>query len=270
MAMHRLAVLAALVLPPASALAVQPVDIELVLAVDVSGSVDVGELERTGLARAFQDPVVVEAIRALPRRLAVAVAAFARGGQTRTVVGWRHLTDAASRARSPPPSRWFAPRPARLRSATPSTGPPPSSAAIAFAGAPGSTCPATASAPTASTRVRPATAPLSAAPSGRWQRQCCSLQPLHPHDFRGDAAWTDSPAVACAATSGLWRRDSHIGSVFATVSTAASIMGPFFTPPRCSLRMRWRSMAKHATTPGGSSVPAAARPFSRAPPTKSR
>src|SRR5438094_10537187 len=29
-------------------------------------------------------------------------------------------------------------------------------------------------------------------------------------------------------------------------------------------------MAKHATTPGGSSVPAAARPFSHAPPTKSK
>jgi hypothetical protein len=56
--------------------------------------------------------------------------------------------------------------------------------------------------------------------------------------FRGDAAWTDSPAVACAATSELWRRDSHTGSAFVTVSTAASIMVPFFTLPRCSLGMR--------------------------------
>src|SRR5882757_10737969 len=55
--------------------------------------------------------------------------------------------------------------------------------------------------------------------------------------LRGDAAWTDSRAVACAATSELWRRDSHTGSAFVTVSTAASIMGPFFTLPRCSLGM---------------------------------
>src|SRR5260221_4872952 len=86
--------------------------------------------------------------------------------------------------------------------------------------------------------------------------------------FRGDAAWTDSRAAAFAATSELWRRDSHTGSAFVTVSTAASIMGPFFTLPRRSLRMRLTSMAKHATTPGGFSVPAAARPFSHPPHTK--
>jgi hypothetical protein len=34
--------------------------------------------------------------------------------------------------------------------------------------------------------------------------------------------------------------------------------GALFKLPRCSLRMRCRSMAKHATTPGGFSVPAAA------------
>ena len=56
--------------------------------------------------------------------------------------------------------------------------------------------------------------------------------------LEGDAAWTGSPAVACAATSGLWRRDAHTGSAFVTASTAASIMAPCFTLPRCSLRMR--------------------------------
>src|SRR5436190_10236328 len=65
-----------------------------------------------------------------------------------------------------------------------------------------------------------------------------SLQTFRPLDFRGDAAWTDSRAVAFAATSELWRRDSHTGSAFVTVSTAASIMEPSFTLPRCSLRMR--------------------------------
>jgi hypothetical protein len=81
-----------------AALAAMPVDVELVLAVDVSGSVsrDEQELERTGLVRAFQDPQVIDAIRALPRGLAVAVVAFAGAGQTRTVVGWQLLNDAAS------------------------------------------------------------------------------------------------------------------------------------------------------------------------------
>ena len=69
-------------------------------------------------------------------------------------------------------------------------------------------------------------------------RAAKTLHDLRWFQFRGDAAWTDSPAVACAATSELWRRDSHTGSAFVTVSTAASIMGPFFTLPRCSLRMR--------------------------------
>jgi uncharacterized glyoxalase superfamily protein PhnB len=53
-----------------------------------------------------------------------------------------------------------------------------------------------------------------------------------------EAAWNDSRAVACAAASALWRREPHTGSAFVTVSIAASIMGLFFTLPRCSLRMR--------------------------------
>lgn len=84
---------AALALLPAAAAAEQPVDLELVLATDVSGSVDAGEqeLERTGLARAFRDRAVIEAIEALPQGLAVAVVAFAGAGQTRTVVSWQRL-----------------------------------------------------------------------------------------------------------------------------------------------------------------------------------
>ena len=79
-------------------LAATAVDFELVLAVDVSGSVsrDEQELERTGLVRAFQDAQVIEAVRALPRGLAVAVVAFAGAGQTRTIVGWQLLSDTAS------------------------------------------------------------------------------------------------------------------------------------------------------------------------------
>jgi Protein of unknown function (DUF1194) len=78
--------------------AAQPVDVELVLAVDVSGSVSSGEqeLQRTGIARAFRDPEVIAAIRALPSGLATAVVAFAGAAQCRTVVDWRFLADRAS------------------------------------------------------------------------------------------------------------------------------------------------------------------------------
>jgi hypothetical protein len=81
---------------------------------------------------------------------------------------------------------------------------------------------------------------------------------------------TDSPAVACAATSESWRRDSHTGSAFVTVSTAASIMGPFSHASAVFPQDAVTIEAKHATTPGGFSVPAAARPFSHAPRTKSK
>ncbi len=56
--------------------------------------------------------------------------------------------------------------------------------------------------------------------------------------FRGDVAWINTRVVACAATFKLWHLDFHTESVFVTASTAASIMGPFFTLPRCSLRMQ--------------------------------
>ena len=55
---------------------------ELVLAVDVSGSVNSAEqeLERSGLVRAFEEKAVIDAISILPRGLAVAVVAFAGAG----------------------------------------------------------------------------------------------------------------------------------------------------------------------------------------------
>jgi hypothetical protein len=82
-------------LAPGSLGAEQLVDLELVLAVDVSGSVDAGEqeLERTGLVQTFRDRAVIEVISGLPRGLAVAVVAFAGAGQTRTVVPWCRLAD---------------------------------------------------------------------------------------------------------------------------------------------------------------------------------
>ena len=88
------AMLVALTLLSLHAVAEEAVDLELVLAVDVSGSVDAGEqeLQRTGLVRAFQDGEVIGAIGALPHGIAVAVVAFAGAGQVRTVVRWQHLT----------------------------------------------------------------------------------------------------------------------------------------------------------------------------------
>jgi len=50
-----------------------------------------------------------------------------------------------------------------------------------------------------------------------------------------ETLWTDSPVVACAATSASLRPGAHIASAFVTVSTAASIMGLYFTPPRSFL-----------------------------------
>jgi hypothetical protein len=90
------AVLVALM--PAGALGKQAVDIELVLAVDVSGSVDGDEqlLQREGLAAAFRDPAVTEPISLLPAGVAVALVVWAGPGQQRTVVAWRRLTDRAS------------------------------------------------------------------------------------------------------------------------------------------------------------------------------
>jgi hypothetical protein len=39
----------------------------------------------------------------------------------------------------------------------------------------------------------------------------------NPLDSGGDAAWIDSPAVACAATSELQHRDAHTASAFVIV-----------------------------------------------------
>ena len=87
---------AALMLASQAARGREPVDIELVLAVDVSGSVDGAEqeLQRAGLVAAFRDPEVISAIAALPRGLAVALVAWA--GVQETAVAWHRLTDRAS------------------------------------------------------------------------------------------------------------------------------------------------------------------------------
>ncbi len=61
-----LAGLLAVLLWSASPAGAEPVDVELVLAVDISGSIDAREfaLQRQGYANAFRDPRVIDAIRA--------------------------------------------------------------------------------------------------------------------------------------------------------------------------------------------------------------
>ena len=76
--------------------AAQPVDIELVLAVDVSISVDGSELDlqRQGYADAFRAPDVIAAIAANAGGVAVSIVQWAGQGQQRTAVDWTLLTDA--------------------------------------------------------------------------------------------------------------------------------------------------------------------------------
>lgn len=78
-----------------------PVDLELVLAVDVSGSIDAEEArqQREGYLAAIVDPAVIEAIGAnFHRRIAVAYLEWASGDYQRVVVGWSLIEDAGSAA----------------------------------------------------------------------------------------------------------------------------------------------------------------------------
>lgn len=76
-----------------------PVDLELVLLVDVSGSVDAqeAELQRKGYANALSSPQVVEAIQSGPMgRIAVTYVEWADDGYQNQVVGWSVVQDANS------------------------------------------------------------------------------------------------------------------------------------------------------------------------------
>ena len=73
------------------ALSAEPVDLELVLAVDVSGSVDGFEarLQRNGYVAAFADPLVLNAIQSGPLgRIAVTYFEWAGFGHTVATVPW--------------------------------------------------------------------------------------------------------------------------------------------------------------------------------------
>ncbi len=107
-----LAFAATFALAAGAASADQPVDLELVLAIDVSGSIDADEakLQRDGYMQAFLDPLVVRAIQAGERgAITVAYVEWASYNQRRTVVDWMVIKDEASSrafvaelARNPP------------------------------------------------------------------------------------------------------------------------------------------------------------------------
>lgn len=75
------------------------VDLELVLAIDSSGSVDFAEfeLQRRGIANAFRDAEVIEAIMGgAPNGIAVSVIQWSGRRQHLAVVDWTKVNDAAS------------------------------------------------------------------------------------------------------------------------------------------------------------------------------
>jgi hypothetical protein len=84
---------------PASA--AENVDLKLVLATDVSGSINNDELwlERAGTAAAFLDADVIKAIQSgALGRVAVSMLDFSSPGFGKTVIGWRIIKDRASAA----------------------------------------------------------------------------------------------------------------------------------------------------------------------------
>lgn len=83
---------------PNLAAAQSEADLELVLAVDVSGSVDESEygLQMSGIAAAFRDPEVIEAIAAGPiGRIAVSVVFWAESAYPKHSMPWTLIEDAA-------------------------------------------------------------------------------------------------------------------------------------------------------------------------------
>lgn len=97
--MIRALLLAAMLFATAVPALADEVDLALVLVTDVSRSIDDSEfvLEKQGYAAAFTNPAVLRAIRGgLLGRIAVAYVEFAGDGQTRTVLDWSVIHDAAS------------------------------------------------------------------------------------------------------------------------------------------------------------------------------
>lgn len=75
-----------------------PVALELALLIDVSGSVITSEynLQKTGYVDAFNNATVQNAISSLTGGIAVTYIEWSSSNQQATLVGWTHVTDAAS------------------------------------------------------------------------------------------------------------------------------------------------------------------------------
>lgn len=89
----------AVALPCAAAQAADEVELELVLAVDSSASVDFREfeLQTGGIAHAFRDPEIIEAIRQwAPKGLAVSVLLWSGPHQQVVAIDWTRVGDRES------------------------------------------------------------------------------------------------------------------------------------------------------------------------------
>ena len=87
------------VLLSATSTAARTVDLELILAVDTSSSVDFNEfnLQISGYVAAFSDPAIMTAIRAAgPNGIAVALVQWAGVDQQQIAVGWTYVSDGSS------------------------------------------------------------------------------------------------------------------------------------------------------------------------------
>jgi len=75
-----------------------PVNVELLVLVDVSGSIDANEftLQQTGYANAFYDPAVQNLIANNPGGVAASLVYWSGWNQQQVAVGWTHLFDATS------------------------------------------------------------------------------------------------------------------------------------------------------------------------------
>jgi len=99
-----IACLTASILPflPSTAMAAEAVDLELILAVDVSGSIDrtEAELQREGYQRALMNPEVIDAIKSGPlRKIALSYVEWAGMGHYKIVVDWQ-IVDGMESART--------------------------------------------------------------------------------------------------------------------------------------------------------------------------
>src|SRR6186713_1353454 len=89
----------ALLAPPSAALAAEEVDLLLVLASDVSRSVDQPkfQLQREGYAAAVSNPRVLDAIASGPnRRIAICFLEWSGAGNQKLVIDWSIISDANS------------------------------------------------------------------------------------------------------------------------------------------------------------------------------